>query len=222
MASTRLTSRPHLLACLALSAIACGGETITDTAGPRSGGSSDLVDCSQDFGDPATSRFVLPYREGHSYKIIQGYCPPNPTWGHHGWFAYDFGFPNQDTVFASREGRVWFVRENQPNIGGNCSGGKENTIFVIHDDGTVMNYVHLYPDGAFPERGDHVVAGEPIGLSGNSGCSSGPHLHVTLYRDSTDFNRPSSLPFNYRNAIGPLDSQRGLIQDQTYTAGPIG
>ena len=62
--------------------------------------------------------------------------------------------------------------------------------------------------------------GQPIGLSGDSGCSSGPHLHVALFRDRTNFDARSSLPLNYRNADGPLDPRQGLVYDALYRATP--
>lgn len=176
--------------------------------------------CNQDFGDPDASEFTLPYPEGRTYVIIQGYCPPNPNWGHHNWFAYDFDLTTGDTVLASRGGHVLFVRENQPDIGGRCGVNGENMVIVRHDDGTVMHYVHLTTNGALVQAGDQVEQGEPIGLSGNSGCSSGPHLHVALFRDSSDLSGKATLPFNYRNGIGPLDANRGLKQGEEYLAGP--
>lgn len=179
---------------------------------------SDGIDCDQDFGDPAVAAFVLPFPVGRTYRLIQGYCVPDPTWGHHDWLAYDFDLATGDTVVASQAGRVWFLRENQPDVGGDCSGGKENMVIVLHQDGTAMNYVHLTTAGALVSVGEHVARGQPIALSGNSGCSSGPHLHVALFPDSTDFSNVSSLPFNYRNAEGPLDENRGLVQGALYTA----
>lgn len=177
----------------------------------------DIV-CDQDFGDPAQSDYILPYRAGKSYEVIQSYCSPDPTWGHHTWFAYDFDFVTGDTIVASRAGLAWFVREDQPNIGGNCSGGKENIIFVLHDDGTVMSYAHLTTNGSFVSTGERIEQGQPIGLSGNSGCSSGPHLHVSLHRSTDDLGAKGSLPMNYSNAMGPLDENRGLIYGARYEA----
>jgi murein DD-endopeptidase MepM/ murein hydrolase activator NlpD len=174
--------------------------------------------CDQDFGDPATSDYVLPYREGSSYRVIQSYCPSNPAWGHHNWFAYDFDLATGDTILSSRGGQVLFVRDGQPDIGGRCGMNGENIILIRHDDGTVMHYVHLTTNGALVAGGERVGTGEPIGLSGNSGCSSGPHLHVALFRNTSDYNRQSTLPFNYRNAVGDLDANRGLRQSEVYLA----
>lgn len=179
------------------------------------------IDCLSEFGDPGESPYVLPYPAGVSRTLTQGYCPPNPTWGHNNWFAYDFDTANGDTLVASRAGRVFAIRENQPNIGGVCGQNAENFVFIEHDDGTIMTYVHLLPNGALVHLNQQVKQGQPIGLSGNSGCSAGPHVHVALFRDRTSFNRQSTLPFNYSNARGPLDARRGLLQGGVFEALPL-
>lgn len=175
-------------------------------------------DCEESFGDPSTSAYLLPWRVGRTYEVIQSYCPSNPDWGHHGWYAYDFDLATGDTVLASRAGRVRFIREDQPDIGRRCGVGGENMAVIQHDDGSVMHYVHFTTDGVLVDVGDRVEQGQPIALSGNSGCSSGPHLHVVLFPDATDYGRTASEPFNYRNADGPLDGNDGLVQGAEYTA----
>jgi hypothetical protein len=57
---------------------------------------------------------------------------------------------------------------------------------VRHSDETVAEYVHLQMDGALVEAGDRVVAGDVIGLSGNTGRSSSPRLHFALRRRDKD------------------------------------
>jgi murein DD-endopeptidase MepM/ murein hydrolase activator NlpD len=176
----------------------------------------DEIDCAQQFPDPATSPYTLPFGEGRTYAVIQGYCPANPAWGHHNWFAYDFDFAIGDTVLASRAGHVLFARDDYAD--GNRICGQENLIVIEHADATVLQYVHLTRNGALVNTGDTVERGQPIGLSGDTGCSSGPHLHVSLFRDHTNYDRQSTLPLNFSNAIGPLDTRGGLVQDASYTA----
>ena len=81
-----------------------------------------------------------------------------------------------------------------------------------------MQYVHLTTNGVLVVVGQSVEQGDPIGLSGDSGCSSGPHVHVNLFRDNTDFNRQATLPYNFVRADGPLDANRGLVHQAAYTA----
>lgn len=175
-------------------------------------------ECDQPFGDPANSEYILPYQAGSTYQIIQGNCPLNPAWGHYQWLAYDFDMAMRDTVIASRAGVIQAVQSHNPDGTRECGLNKENFVNVLHADGTVMRYVHLARDGALVQREEQVSQGQPLGLSGDSGCSSGPHLHVTLHHDATHFGRQSSLPVNYRNANGPLDRNNGLQQATRYTA----
>lgn len=176
--------------------------------------------CDSEFGDPATSSHVLPYPTGAEYQLIQSYCPSNPTWGHHDWFAYDFDMANGSSVVASRGGTVLAVQNDRPNVGGVCGQNAENFVFIRHEDGTVTQYMHLFPLSILVATGDIVESGQPIGLSGNSGCSAGPHLHVATFRDATNFDRQSTIPINYSNTTGPVDAQGGLVQSQVYTASP--
>ena len=178
------------------------------------------IECDQDFGDPAKSQFILPYPVGKTYELEQGYCPPNPNWGHHNWFAYDFKMPIGDTLIASASGTVIAVRDNNPDVS-DCSGGKENFVFIRHGTGTVMSYVHLTPNSVQVKAGDRVIQGQFIGLSGNSGCSLSPHTHIALFKDNTNYDRQSTIPLNYKNLQGPLDGNRGLIQKETYKALPF-
>lgn len=174
--------------------------------------------CDQPFGDPAESLYTLPYQVGTTYRLEQGYCPPNPTWGHHDWFAYDFDTAIGDTIVASREGTVLFTREHNADGTRICGQQMENFVFIQHADGTVMQYVHLTTNGALVDVGDVVEQGQPIGLSGDSGCSAGPHVHVNLFRDATDFGRKATLPYNYRNTEGPVDGNDGLVFQANYEA----
>jgi murein DD-endopeptidase MepM/ murein hydrolase activator NlpD len=147
--------------------------------------------------------------------MFQGYCPSNPAWGHNGWLAYDFDLAIGDPILASRDGTVIFVEQRWPDSDRVC--GHENSVYVRHSDGTVFSYIHLTTNGALVQTGDTVTAGQPIGRSGDSGCSSGPHLHVALFRDNSSFQKENTLPLNFHDADGPLDSRRGLVQGARYS-----
>lgn len=53
--------------------------------------------------------------------------------------------------------------------------GYGHYVTVVHDDGMETRYAHLSQTLVMP--GQRLDAGEPIALSGNSGNSTGPHLH---------------------------------------------
>ena len=56
-----------------------------------------------------------------------------------------------------------------------------NTVEILHADGTIGLYMHLRR-GTVAE-GAQVRQGQQIGLSGNSGWSTGPHVHVQVQRN---------------------------------------
>jgi murein DD-endopeptidase MepM/ murein hydrolase activator NlpD len=55
-----------------------------------------------------------------------------------------------------------------------------NWITIRHIDGTAASYQHLNPGDVFVEKGDVVLQGQLIALSGNTGHSAGPHLHFEV------------------------------------------
>lgn len=85
----------------------------------------------------------------------------------------DFMTPVGTPVMSPWSGRVtnvdWNLRYN-----GNC-------IEVAHDNGLVAKYLHL--SATQVQAGDTVQAGQVIAMSGNTGRSTGPHLHYELARN---------------------------------------
>ena len=65
--------------------------------------------------------------------------------------------------------------------GGSACADLANTVEIRHDDGTVGLYMHL--NRGTVSVGDRVAQGDAIGRTGNSGWSTGPHLHVQVQRD---------------------------------------
>jgi murein DD-endopeptidase MepM/ murein hydrolase activator NlpD len=209
--------RVHRLAPLLMTAVlmACGAVGASPTVPAPAVQATTAARCTQLFGDPAASPYRLPFAAGRSYEMFQGNCPPDPRWGHNGWLAYDFDLAIGDQVLASREGTVIWVEQRWPDSDRVC--GHENSVYVVHEDGTMFAYVHLTQNGARVRAGDRVTAGQLIGLSGDSGCSSGPHLHISLYRDRTSAEKENTIPLNFYDADGPLDARRALIQGARYS-----
>ena len=63
-------------------------------------------------------------------------------------------------------------------IASGSEGGYGNCIRIQHADGSVSLYGHMSSLGA--RRGAKVAAGEQIGREGNTGQSTGPHLHFEI------------------------------------------
>lgn len=130
--------------------------------------------------------YQLPYEHGQTFYVGQS-CNTNGT--HQGGSnqeAIDFVMPVGTPVHAARDGVVVnYYRLS--NSGGVSSMHKDkgNFIEIKHKDGTVANYHHLRLMGVRVEKGQSVKRGELIGLSGNTGFSSGPHLHFAVTKLSS-------------------------------------
>ena len=112
-------------------------------------------------------------------------------------YAIDFNLSIGDTITAARDGIVVLIKENSNEGGSNKKYiNKGNTIFIAHNDGTFGYYVHLKFKGSIVSIGDMVTVGQPIGLSGNTGFSSGPHLHFAVL---TPLN--TSIPIKFKGYI---------------------
>jgi hypothetical protein len=131
---------------------------------------------------PATgSGFRLPFACGASVRVTQG---NNSAYSHSGTqaWAYDFGVGRGTAVLAMEGGTVSHANSSVVS-GGRCwnGGGSEcantvNYVVLAHGDGTSTLYLHL--DAAEVAVGATVTRGQRIARSGNTGWSSGAHLHV--------------------------------------------
>jgi murein DD-endopeptidase MepM/ murein hydrolase activator NlpD len=138
--------------------------------------------------------YAWPFPPGARAEFAQG--PGGPT--HRDAFsryAIDLAVPEGTPVLAARAGVVVFVESRYFESGMDRErfGSRANHVRILHDDGSMALYAHLFPDSIDLEPGQRVEVGQQLGLSGNTGYSSGPHLHfvVLVHRDM----RSVSVPF---------------------------
>ena len=168
------------------------------------------------FPDWQSSHYVLPYPVDSSYYVSQSNCTNG---GHQGpyKYSYDFVMPVGATVISARAGVVADVRVKFRD--GQHALSEANWVKIRHADGTITAYSHLTEHGALVKIGDRVAAGQPIGLSGNTGDTGGlPHLHFHL-SPCPEPVECGTLPVTFRNA-GPNPS--GLEGKRHYRALPYG
>ena len=149
--------------------------------------------------------YSLPYEKGTSHMVSQGY---NGSKTHKGSSAYsiDFVMPVGTKVYASREGLVVKTKSNS-DVGGYerkyASSG--NYVRVMHSDGTFGIYYHLRYKGVLVHVGDKIKKGELLGYSGNTGYTSGPHLHFSVFR-ATSASTRVTIPTKILTSEGLLNA----------------
>ncbi|GAB3363931.1 M23 family metallopeptidase [Lysobacter rhizosphaerae] len=158
-------------------------------------------------GDPSARprdvEYLLPLRQ-RDFRIDQGFGGSFSHDDPQNRYAVDFAADIGTPVLAARDGVVMQVENDFAKAGLSREkyGGRANFIRILHDDGTMALYAHLREEGALVRVGQRVRAGQMIGLSGNTGFTTGPHLHFVV-----QVNRGmklESLPFHMRGPDGPL------------------
>jgi hypothetical protein len=78
----------------------------------------------------------------------------------------------------------------------NLGKGEGNFVIVDIGAGRFAFYTHMIPGSLKVKVGDHVAAGQILGLLGNSGNSDAPHLHFAILDRPSPFNS-NSLPYEF-------------------------
>ncbi|MNZ42982.1 MULTISPECIES: peptidoglycan DD-metalloendopeptidase family protein [unclassified Pseudomonas] len=153
-------------------------------------------------GDPSGTtlayRYPLPWRGG-PFRLSQG---ANGRYSHYGpknRYAMDIAMPEGTPIIAARGGIVVKTENRQSGRGTNPSG---NFVRVLHDDGTMGVYLHLKRGSVRVREGQRVRVGSALALSGNTGNSSGPHLHFVVQRN-TGLGLVS-IPYQFSQPVGSL------------------
>jgi hypothetical protein len=125
----------------------------------------------------------LPFPAEASWKVLarDAADEKDPTWRHCVSFAMT---PPGQFVCAVADGVVEFVREDER--GPTDRHADDNKIVLRHEDGSISEYANLQRDGALVEAGERVVAGDVIGLSGDTGKAASPRLTFTLRKHDKD------------------------------------
>jgi murein DD-endopeptidase MepM/ murein hydrolase activator NlpD len=105
----------------------------------------------------------------------------------------DYGVPTGTAVVSSANGKIvyqgWY-------------GGYGNTVFVDHGNGVMTQYSHL--NGFVGGLGTPVPQGATIAFSGNTGNSTGPHLHYAVLTGTKNGNH---LTGDYVNPMTMLNTR---------------
>jgi murein DD-endopeptidase MepM/ murein hydrolase activator NlpD len=149
---------------------------------------------------PARS-YRVPFALAQRFKVTQ--APPDavthvdPSSRN----AIDIAMPVGTAIHAAREGLVINVAARHFKSGLNPQIMDEaNFVQVLHDDGTHAIYAHLQLDTVRVRVGQRIARGEYIANSGNTGFSSGPHLHFVVLHNAG--LRSESVPVTFAGPGG--------------------
>lgn len=131
--------------------------------------------------------YYLPFSKGQSFRVDQGY---DGAFTHQNKKALDFKMPIGTSVTAIRDGKIILVEDAFDKHGETADFNRyANYILIEHPDGTFASYIHLKQNSAKVKEGDMVTMGQEIALSGNTGWTSGPHLHLEVYLSKAKRNQ---------------------------------
>ncbi len=125
--------------------------------------------------------YSLPFAPGQSATVSQGYNGAASHYDSANKFALDFDLPEGSPVHNARDGVVVQLEESFGSGGPRSPVGHVNFVRVQHSDHSVAEYAHLLRGGVAVKVGEKVRRGQLLGLSGNSGKTTGPHLHFAVH-----------------------------------------
>ena len=171
------------------------------------GASAPYVEVQYEYipGDPtaphrADVQYLVPYSAGRDFPVTQAYPDAYTHQTLDSVYAVDIAMPVGTNVLAARSGTVFEVASDHYRGGLDMlrDGENANVVRIVHDDGTLAVYAHLNWNSIRVKPGDRVKAGQYIADSGNTGFTSGPHLHFAVQRNAG--LKIESLPVVFKGA----------------------
>ena len=152
---------------------------------------------------PDGSAFRLPI-DTADWRIDQGFGGSFSHSEPQSRYAIDLAVDEGTPVLAARDGIVMQVEDDFEGAGLDREKfvDRANHVRLVHPDGTMTVYAHLSPESVLVSAGQRVHAGQRLGSSGNTGFSTGPHLHFAV-----QVNRGMdlvSIPFELEGPEGSI------------------
>ncbi|MBO5086392.1 MAG: peptidoglycan DD-metalloendopeptidase family protein [Paludibacteraceae bacterium] len=101
-------------------------------------------------------------------------------------FGIDIGIPYGDTIRSPFSGTVRLATYQR--------GGYGRYVIISHDNGLESVMAHF--SRTLVKEGQQIVAGQPVGLAGSTGRSTGSHLHLEFRLFGNQFNPEKLIDFN--------------------------
>jgi murein DD-endopeptidase MepM/ murein hydrolase activator NlpD len=166
----------------------------------------------------AKAIYQLPFAADQSFAVHQGFGGSYSHQSPESFYAVDIALPLGTEVLASRAGVVMQVEKDFFGSGTDLQkfGERANFVTILHADGTMATYAHLDLESVAVGVGQRVAAGDRLGRSGNTGFSTGPHLHFVVQHNDRGVLR--SLPMFFTHANRPQVPITGVWLGQSEAA----
>lgn len=157
-------------------------------------------------GDPAASHrpeqlYAPPFGSGQRFPIGQAFDGSFSHQRPESRYAVDITLPLGTPIRAARSGVIMETVDDFFDGGTDPKyQTRANAVRILHDDGTMAIYAHLQPDSIRVALGQRVERGTWLADSGNTGLSTGPHLHFAIQRNMG--MELISVPFEFDGANG--------------------
>ena len=126
-------------------------------------------------------------------------------------YGIDVGVQYGDTIRAPFSGTVRTATYQR--------GGYGRYVVISHDNGLESVMAHF--SRTLVKEGDQVAAGQPVGLGGSTGRSTGPHLHLEFRLFGNAFNPEKLIDFNSRNVyLSDVENHYFMTKADTYSHRP--
>ena len=165
------------------------------------------------FGNPSaihspSKPYRPPFGGRMSLEVSQsfkGKYSHNDPWSK---YAVDIAMPEGTPIHAARSGIIMDIARDFFTGGSDMDkyGERANLVRILHDDGTMGVYAHLKLESIRFGLGERVEEGAFIAESGNTGFSTGPHLHFVIQKNIG--MKVVSIPFQFEGVKG-----RGFTPD---------
>lgn len=156
------------------------------------------------------AQYRLPFEKGKAFVIHQAFGGAFSHASAENYHAVDFAMPIGTPVHAARAGTVMQIEEDffRTGVDKKAYGERANFVAILHADGSFAIYAHLDLENVMVGLGQRVDAGQKIAHSGNTGFSTGPHLHFVVQRNAGA--KLVSVPFKFTIAGQPIKPMTGL------------
>jgi len=152
---------------------------------------------------PVEGLVILPpFAADEAYPVSQGFNGESTHLTPDSTYAVDIVMPVGTAIHAAKSGTVMDIEEDFNRGGTDYEkfADKANHVRILHEDGTMALYAHLDLASVEVRRGARIRAGQKIARSGNTGFSSGPHLHFAIQQNTG--MQLISIPFQFRAPDG--------------------